>query len=392
MAKKTTKKAQPVRPRLSRPVAGPSAPVPAPAASTLTTPSSSALPSALPSAIPSAYTSEDEDDGPPAKYDISTIPIAKLSLADPTLVGTETQDADGTLAEAGAPAAAAAGDAPPTGEGAAEDDPEGKGKEPAKPIQPFRFLDLPSELRIKVYGYHFQGIDPVTDLSPDNYRTVWRKLLLLRTCRTLYHEASYYFYSRHIFRIFPTHPGRFFKTRRPLLARLKKHQLSAMTRLELRLGPGFNKPPKCWVVQRKLGLKECVNVHTVNVFVQLDPSVSWLDGFRKAGFYETFSSALLNDILKELPHVDTVEFDGYESVRKNCPIMEALQSTVREHALRVTWGPRNGWTATSDNAANTKAANGGGSNRVIINLGGDAEHGIGPGSIITYDNGIVSVA
>ncbi|CAK7231383.1 hypothetical protein SBRCBS47491_007912 [Sporothrix bragantina] len=388
MVKKTTKKAQPVRPRLSRPVPGPSAPVAAPVVSTLTTPSSSAFPSAIPSADQSAYASEDEDDGPPAKYDISTIPIAKLSLADPAPGAAENQNADGTPGEAGA----AAGDAPATGEGATDDDPEGKGKEPAKPIQPFRFLDLPSELRVKVYGYHFQGTDPVTDLTPDNYRKVFRKLFLLRTCRTIYREASYYFYSRHIFRIFPTHPGRFFKTRRPLLARLKPHQRSAMTRLELRLGPGFNKPPKCWVVQRKLGLKECVNVRTVNVFVQLDPSVSWLDGFRKAGFYETFSSSLLNDILKELPNVDTVEFDGYESVRKNCPIMEALQQTVREHGLRVLWGPKNGWTATSDNAANMKAANGGGSGRVIINLGGDADNGIGPGSIITYDNGIVSVA
>ncbi|CAK7270600.1 hypothetical protein SEPCBS57363_004183 [Sporothrix epigloea] len=385
MAKKTVKKPQAVRPRLSRPVAGPASSVSAPLISTLPTPSSSRLPSALMSAIPSAYTSEDEDDGPPAKYDVSTIPIAKLRLTDQA-PSAENQAVEDVPITAGAAENAAAVEAE------TDADLEGKGKEPVKPIQPFRFLDLPSELRLKVYGYHFQGIDPVTDLSPDNYRKVVRKLFLLRTCRTIYREASYYFYSRHTFRIFPTHPGRFFKTRRPLLARLKQHQRSAMTNLELRLGPGFNKPPKCWVVQRKLGLKECINVRTVHVFVQLDPSVSWLDGFRKAGFYETFSSSLLNDILAELPNVDTVEFDGYESVRKNCPIMEALQAIVRDHALRVTWGPKNGWTATSDNAANMNAMHGAGSGRVVINIGGNTVNGLGPGSIIAYDNGIVSVA
>ncbi|CAK7563043.1 MAG: hypothetical protein SEPTF4163_000900 [Sporothrix epigloea] len=389
MAKKTVKKPQVVRPRLSRPVADPASSVSAPLVSTLPTPSSSRLPSALtsaiPSAIPSAYTSEDEDDGPPAKYDVNTIPIAKLRLTDQT-PGAENQTMEEAPITAGAAENAAAVEAE------TDADLEVKGKEPVKPVQPFRFLDLPSELRLKVYGYHFQGVDPVTDLSPDNYRKVFRKLFLLRTCRTIYQEASYYFYSRHTFRIFPTHPGRFFKTRRPLLARLKQHQRSAMTSLELRLGPGFNKPPKCWVVQRKLGLKECINVRTVHVFVQLDPSVSWLDGFRKAGFYETFSSSLLNDILAELPNVDTIEFDGYESVRKSCPIMEALQAVVRDHALRVTWGPKNGWTATSDNIANMNAMHGAGSGRVVINLGGTTVNGLGPGSIIAYDNGIVSVA
>ncbi|CAK7202881.1 hypothetical protein SEUCBS139899_005608 [Sporothrix eucalyptigena] len=387
MVKKTTKKAQVVRPRLSRPNAGPSAPTPVVPA--LTTPSSSAfpsaVPSAVPSAIPSAYASEDEDDGPPAKFDARTIPMAKLTLenASPE-AGAENQNANGEFKDA----AAANGETSENG----ETDADGKGKEPEESIVPFRFLDLPSELRVKIYGYHFESTDPVTDLTPDNYRKVFRKLLLLRTCRTVYQEASYYFYSSHIFRIFPTHPGRFFKTRRPLLARLNKGQRSAMTRLELRLGPGFNKPPKCWVVQRKLGLKECVNVRTVNVFVQLDPSVSWLDGFRKAGFYETFSSSLLNDILTELPNVDTIEFDGYESVRKNCPIMEALQQTVREHKLRVTWGPKNGWTETSDNATNVKLNNGAGTGKVIINIGPNAEGMIGPGPIITYDSPIMSVA
>lgn len=363
--KTTTKKAQVVRPRLSRPVAA--SPAPTPVFSSLTTPSSSAL--------PSAYVSEDEDDAAPAKFDVSTIPIHKLSIAE-------------------TPAEAAAGGATPASAvpGEAATDADGKGKEPEKPIQPFRFLDLPSELRVKIYGYHFEGVDPVADLTPDNYKKVFRKFFLLRTCRTIYHEASYYYYSRFTFRIFPTYPGRFFKTRRPLLARLKKEQRNAMTSLELRLGPGFNKPPKCWVVNRKLGLKDCINVRKLNVFVQLDPSVSWLDGFRKAGFYETFSRDLLHAILQEAPNVDTVEFDAYESVRKNCPIMEALQQTVREHGKRIAWGPKNGWTATSDNAANMKLnSGGGGAGNLIINVGANVNGGSNT-AIITYDNPILSMA
>lgn len=368
MVKKMAKKAQAVRPRLSRPNAG--SPTPTPVFSSLTTPSSSAL--------PSAYASEDEEDVQPAKFDISTIPIHKLSIAETT---SDTPGAEGTAA-----GATLAG----TGEATAEGD--NKGKEPEKPIQPFRFLDLPSELRVKIYAFHYEGVDAVADLTPDNFKKVHRKLFLLRTCRTIYREASYYYYSMHTFRIFPTYPGRFFKTRRPLLARLKKEQRNAMTSLELRLGPGFNKPPKCWVVNRKLGLKDCVNVRKLNVFVQLDPSVSWLDGFRKAGFYESFSRDLLHDILQEAPSVEVVEFDAYESVRKNCPIMEALQQTVREHGKRITWGPKNGWTATSDNAANMKLNNGGGGGgKLIINVGSNANGGSNT-AMITYDNPILSVA
>ncbi|KAL1901082.1 hypothetical protein Sste5346_002149 [Sporothrix stenoceras] len=374
MVKKTTmKKAQVVRPRLSRPVAV--SPAPTPVFSSLTTPSSSALPSAL----PSAYVSEDEDEvAQPAKFDISTIPIHKLSIVE-----TPGEPAAGPTATTGP-------------DGTPVDTADDKGKEPEKPIQPFRFLDLPSELRVKIYGYHYEGVDPVADLTPDNYKKIFRKLFLLRTCRTIYHEASHYYFSRFTFRIFPTYPGRFFKTRRPLLARLKKEQRNAMTSLELRLGPGFNKPPKCWVVNRKLGLKDCINVRKLNVFVQLDPSVSWLDGFRKAGFYETFSRDLLNDILQETPNVEVVEFDAYESVRKNCPIMEALQQTVREHGKRITWGPKNGWTATSDNAANTKLQQGGGgAGNLIINVGANANNGGSNTAIITYDtydNPILSMA
>ncbi len=287
----------------------------------------------LSSALPSTYASEDEDNIQPAKFDVSTIPIHKLSLGASTPIHQDSCT-DGRRCGGGHRA-------PP-------------GQRPAKP---FRFLDLPSELRLKIYAFHFEGTDAVADLTPENFKKVYKKLFLLRTCHKIYMEASYFYYSTHTFRIFPTYPGRFFKTRRPLLARLSKNQRATMTSMELRLGPGFNKPPRCWVVNDALGLKDCVSVRKISVFVQLDPSLSWLDGFRKPGFYETFSRNLLDDILKETPNVEVVEFDGYESVRKTCPIMEALMQTTREHGKKIAWGPRNGWTDAADGTDDKSANN-----------------------------------
>lgn len=291
--------------------------------------------------------SSDEDAGEAAKFDVSTIPIHRLTLDD----DDDATDKAATgrvagVAEQDVVRAAAVGEVAKDATPAAED----------KPAKPFPFLQLPSELRVRVYRYHFEGVEAVLDLTPDNYRKVHRKLAVLRTCRHIYVEASHLFYSSHVFRIFPTYPGRFFKTRRPLLARLRRNQRADLTELELRLGPGFNKPPKCWAVTRKLGLHECVHVRKINVFVQLDPSVSWLDGFRKPGFYEAFSRALLDDILSEAAAVEVVELDGYESVRKSAPIMQALLQTALDHGKKVVWGPRNGWTAAAENEANSRAA------------------------------------
>lgn len=293
------------------------------------------------SAYGSNYTSEDEE-VEAAKFDVSTIPIRRLTLHDDV---PEASPKMGRRSKGKAVARAL-----PDKERAAEKD---KAKEatddpPKKPTKPFLFLQLPSELRVRIYGYHFQGVDLVLDLTPDNYRKIHRKLALLRTCRHIYAEASHFFYSRHVFRIFPTYPGRFFKTRRPLLARLFANQRADLTALELRLGPGFDKPPKCWDVTPNLGLPECFNVRRLHVFVQLDPSLSWLDGYRRPGFYESFSRGLLDGILKETPGIEVVEFDGYESVRKSSPIMQVLVQTAQDYGKKIAWGPRNGWSETED--------------------------------------------
>lgn len=281
--------------KASRAIGPSSAPTPIP--STLTTPLSSAYPSAAPS--------ENEWD----TDDITaSIPIGALTLDVPL-----------------------------------------SNKKPPRPKpKPFPFLALPSELRIKIYGYHFAGVGPVLDLEPENYSRIHKKLAILRTCRTIYAEASHLFFSTHTFRLFPTH-GRFFKTKKPLLARLKPHQRACITSLELRLGPGWNKPARSWVVNPALGLQDCVNVRRMVVFVECDPSDGIFKGFRRSdGFYENFSRNLLTNVLSDMPFLDSIEFDAWTSVKKSGDMMRGLLDITVANRLKIRWGPERGWSDMDD--------------------------------------------
>ncbi|KAJ9132102.1 3 exoribonuclease family protein [Pleurostoma richardsiae] len=217
-----------------------------------------------------------------------------------------------------------------------------------KKAKPFPFMSLPSELRVKIYGYHFAGVDRIVDLDTGNYKRIHKALAILRTCRTVYSEASYYFYSTFTFRLFPT-DGRFYKTKKPLLARLKPHQRACITSLELRLGPGWGKPPRSWVVNSALGLKDCVNVRVLDVLVQCDPSDEFYQGFRKAdGFYEVFSRNLLSNVLEQMPLVNRLEFDAWPGVKKSGAMMHGLLDVAVASRRKITWGPERGWSDMDD--------------------------------------------
>ncbi|KAJ4266137.1 hypothetical protein NW762_004117 [Fusarium torreyae] len=217
------------------------------------------------------------------------------------------------------------------------------------PATPFHFLSLPAEVRIQIYTYFFDDVATLLDLNPHNYKRVHKKLGLMRVCRQVHDEATFAFYSTRTFRLFPTYPGKYFKSKKPLLARLKKQQRRCITSLELRLGPGWNAPPRGWVVNPALGLTDCKDVERLNVFVECDPSDNIFQGWRRSeGFYEGFSRNLLTDVLNELPSVQTVQFDGWSSVKKSGDMMQGLMEVVTQAGYDIEWGPERGWTDATD--------------------------------------------
>ena len=298
---------RPAKTKASRAIGAASA-LPLPIASTVSSAVPSALTTPLSSAYPSTYASEAEWD---PEDDPTLVAISKLTLGDTP----------------GPPRHSA---------------PVVKARRLPKP---FPFIALPSELRCKIYDYHFAGTGPTIDLDPQNIKLIHKKLAILRVCRTIYAEATHQFYSTRTFRIFPTHPGKFFKTKKPLLARLNARQRACITSLELRLGPGWSMPPRGWVVNPALGLQDCVNVRYLTVFVECDPSDGIFKGFRREdGFYEGFSRNLLEKVLTELPSLDRVYFDAWTSVKKSGAMMRGLLETAVSQGRKICFGPERGWT------------------------------------------------
>ncbi|KAJ4415848.1 hypothetical protein N0V82_007108 [Gnomoniopsis sp. IMI 355080] len=220
---------------------------------------------------------------------------------------------------------------------------------PKKPKpKPFRFMDLPVEVRLKVYAYHFGEIGPVVDIEHGNYFTIHRRLALFRVCRQIYYEAFDTFYNSKVFRIFPI-DGRQARAKKGLLAKVKPQCRAHMTTLELRLGPGWSKPYRSWVVNDLLGLADCVNVRRLHVYIEIDPSDKIFAGWRKApGFYENFCQNLLDDVLKGLPNAQMVQFDAHESVRKAGDMARGLLDVARANQRTICWGPNRGWTDGDD--------------------------------------------
>lgn len=237
---------------------------------------------------------------------------------------------------------------PQSSEYQSEQDDDVEEKPVVKRKAPFRFLDLPAEVRVMVYRLLFATCPDVIDLDPGNFRDIHRKQAIFYVCKQLYNEASHHFYSTKTFRIFPCYPGRFFKTKKPLLARMSPRCRASLTQLELRLGPGFANPPRGWVVNDALGLKDMTSVRVLKIMVQIDTSNPIFKGFRAKGekeeFYENFSKSLLDQILEAVPSIEEVQIDAYPSVLKDGAMITALLSIARaKHNKKITWGPERGW-------------------------------------------------
>lgn len=213
-----------------------------------------------------------------------------------------------------------------------------------KPEGPFRFFDLPSELRIKILDIALV-LPRTIDVTVDNARRVAPRLQVMRVSRQMHEEAKHVFYGHNTFRIFVTEPTSFM-TKKVLLQRLSPRYRSALTMLELRLGPGWSKPPKTWLISPKLGLADCTSVRKLKIFVQLDPSHDMFKGFRmddSSDAYTDFTGALTRRILSDVPTITEVEFDAYDSVTKTCPLMVRLLGEVSAAQKRVLWGKEKDW-------------------------------------------------
>jgi hypothetical protein len=224
----------------------------------------------------------------------------------------------------------------------AQHDAEEEGLEQVKRPH-FRFFDLPYELRLRVYEELL--IFPNTlDLEYTNRSIVAPALRLFLVNQRTHEEASRVFYGRNTFRVFPIH-GHYINRKHPLLAWLPRKYRAHLTRLELRLGPGFTKPPKCWVVDSRLGLAAAKKVHRLKVFVEIDPaSDEVFEGWRVGNnFYTEYCVGLLRGLLAQVPTINDVEFDAYSSVSKTSPLLQALMEETKLNQKRIVWGPERGW-------------------------------------------------
>jgi len=210
--------------------------------------------------------------------------------------------------------------------------------------QPFRFLDLPAELRVRVYEF-LLSVEGTIDLDPANHRHINPLLSIFLASRQLHEEAFRVFYGKNTFRVFSTN-GKFFHTKHHLLSRLSPSYRAAITTMELRLGPGWSAPPKRWIVNNKLGLSDCKALRQLKVFVEIDPSCHEIfRNFRLPhDLFTHFCTSLLQKILAKVPSIVEIQFDGYPSVKKSGQLMSALFTKAIAAKKMITYGPEHGWS------------------------------------------------
>lgn len=224
-------------------------------------------------------------------------------------------------------------------------------EEEEKEISPFRFFDLPTEIRLRIYM--FVLFTPRRNQAPRPMGTVGasaknmppapasHRISLFLASRRLHNEATHYFYSTQTFRLFPIQDY----SRLPTVRALAPRYRACLKTIELILGSSWTKPPRSWTVNNGLGLKDMVHLRTLKVFIECDPSHPVFRGFRLSkDYYTVFAGDLLRKVLKGLPNLVQVEFDGYPSVQKDGDLMNRLLMETKLANKKILWGPERGWT------------------------------------------------
>lgn len=201
---------------------------------------------------------------------------------------------------------------------------------------PFRFFDLPFELRYSIFTIIFK-VDHVIDI--DRQYADIRPLLRSFTVSKKFHQEAYAtFFSINEFRIFPTNPLVQSKKFKPIISLFSPRYRAALRKLELRLGGFWTQPPKCWKVTDDLGLEDAISMHTLNVFVECDPSQDIFRGFRIAkNFYTDFAGEMLRDVLYCLPALNEIRFDKYPSVTHGGSLVIRLLEEAKRRNVKISW-------------------------------------------------------
>ncbi|PLB34326.1 uncharacterized protein BDW47DRAFT_112407 [Aspergillus candidus] len=237
-----------------------------------------------------------------------------------------------------------------------EEEAEDEEEEETGPVTPFPFFDLPSEIRLRIYSFVLftprrrkrpqpvpkrpNGTVGASSKNPP-LAPLSERLALFLVSRRMHNEATDFFYSSQTFRIFQIQDH----SRTPTVRLIPSQYLPSVATIELILGSSWTAPPKSWTVNRSLGLEQMTRVRTLKVFIECDPSHPVFEGFRiSPNFYTEFAGGLLRQIIKRLPNLAYVEFDGYPSVRKSGSLMKRLLFETRVSGAKVAWGPERGWT------------------------------------------------
>lgn len=197
-----------------------------------------------------------------------------------------------------------------------------------------RILDLPSELRMRIYSFIFPSSEYETDRKNAQVGPRVKRTHILQVSRSLHDDITQYLYSVHAFRLFPLQDF----SRTPTIKSLSPQYKRSCKVVELVLGSSWTKPPRSWVVDEALGLHHMDLVHTLEILLVCDPSEPIFEGFRVSKtFYTDFAVKLVRDVLKALPNLEQIILDSYSYVRKEGHLVTHLMKEFHKPGMKIRW-------------------------------------------------------